>query len=95
MGSENPVATALFEQRQMGVGAEGAVAHKDVAGGQRLVCDRGMGHVVGPHFRGDGLVQRAVVGVEQSEQMGHGKAASGRLAARLSERFLQLGRVGH
>jgi hypothetical protein len=79
----------------MGVGAEGAVANKDVAFLQLGMKMGDLVHVVCSQRRRQDFEEEAGAGVKECEQVGHGKAATRPLVSRLAEFALQFGSIGH
>src|SRR5437773_8451219 len=80
---------------QMRKRSKAAIGEEDVALAHFGNHARGVGHVMRAHRREDRALQKADAGMKQGEHVSDGKAATGFLAARLSEVLLQFGFVGH
>ncbi|MEK7756864.1 MAG: hypothetical protein AAB385_06595, partial [Planctomycetota bacterium] len=79
----------------MHIGAERAVAQRDVLFRQKGVQGRDLGHVVGAKRRHRHVADRVRACVDHEQQVGRRKSAALRLSARLPEVLTQLVRVGH
>lgn len=79
----------------MRVRAESPIADDHVVRLKGLVHALNPGKVVRPQRSRQHPQQKAGAGIKQCQETGHRKSAAGPLSPRLSEGFLQRGRVGH
>ena len=95
MHAEDALRAARQQQRQMRERTEAAVAQQHIVFMKLRMDLRHPGHVVGVQRAGQGLQEHPRADVEQRQQMGHGEAAAGLLAAGLAEVLAEFGHVGH
>ncbi len=94
MDAEKPLNPAGEEHRQVHERAEGAIPHQQVAGAQQRMKHPDFGLFVRVEREAHRLDEQAGEGVEQSQHLGHGKAAPLLASFGLAEGFCEEGVSG-